>query len=150
MSRDKTASGQQYGALCWRLHSDSVQVLLITSRDTGRWVIPKGWPMSGKTPWEAAEIEAWEEAGVTGQIDQSELGTVSYLKKKTFRGDIPVRMHVFALEVEDLCDSFPEKHQRKRKWMSVDQAASCVREPELQDIILSVEELVLREELPHL
>ena len=62
---DSTA---QIGAICWRMHRAKVEVLLITSRDTGRWVIPKGWPMQGLSDAEAASIEAWEEAGVRGDI----------------------------------------------------------------------------------
>ncbi|MEN9850080.1 MAG: hypothetical protein RL128_243, partial [Pseudomonadota bacterium] len=58
----------QYGALCWRMHRGKVEVLLITSRDTGRWVIPKGWPIDGLAPAQTAAREAWEEAGVEGDI----------------------------------------------------------------------------------
>jgi len=56
----------QFAALPFRVKEDKVQVLLITSRGTGRWIVPKGWPMEGKTPAESALQEAWEEAGVQG------------------------------------------------------------------------------------
>ena len=71
-----TAARTQYGALCWRMHRGKVEVLLITSRDTGRWVIPKGWPIAGLAPAETAAREAWEEAGVEGDIADDGLGNI--------------------------------------------------------------------------
>ena len=59
----------QVAALCWRMgQGGAVEILLVTSRDTGRWVIPKGWPMDGKSASAAAAREAWEEAGVKGTV----------------------------------------------------------------------------------
>ena len=71
---------EQVGALCWRLHKWRVQVLLVTSRDTGRWVLPKGWPMAGKTAEAAAAREAWEEAGVEGLVQAQSIGRYCYDK----------------------------------------------------------------------
>jgi len=64
----------QYGAVCWRLHRGRVEVLLVTSRDTGRWIIPKGWPIDGLSPAGTAQREAWEEAGVEGEVIEDGLG----------------------------------------------------------------------------
>lgn len=82
---DKLFSGAfrtQYGALCYRVGTENgkVEVLLITSRGTGRWIIPRGWPMRKKKPHEAAEIEAWEEAGVRGRVRKTPVGRYTYLK----------------------------------------------------------------------
>lgn len=73
---------QQYGALCFRrTEGATIEVLVITSRDTGRWIIPKGWPMKRKNPYEAAAIEAWEEAGIRGAVRKKPVGRYTYLKE---------------------------------------------------------------------
>lgn len=126
----------QFGALCYRMHRGKVQVLLITSRDTGRWVIPKGWPMTGKTGAETARQEAWEEAGVNGTVDASGLGSYAYSKRLPRRGDLPCSVQVFALRVEALEADFPERSQRQRKWFSATKAARKVDEPELRQLLL--------------
>ncbi|MDO8884953.1 NUDIX hydrolase [Pseudotabrizicola sp.] len=126
----------QNAALCWRMHRDRVQVLLITSRDTGRWIVPKGWPISGKTPFETAAIEAWEEAGVQGAVDASApLGFYSYDKLRTPKDPIPCHVSVFALRVASLADKFPERKQRRRKWFDAQKAALKVMEPELRSLL---------------
>jgi hypothetical protein len=73
---------QQYGALCFRRTdgASGIEILIITSRDSGRWIIPKGWPMKRKKPYEAAAIEAWEEAGVCGSVCKKPVGRYTYLK----------------------------------------------------------------------
>ena len=68
----------QFAALCWRGKRGKLQVLLITSRGSKRWIIPKGWPMEGKTPAASALVEAWEEGGVVGQARGQGLGVYSY------------------------------------------------------------------------
>ena len=75
----------QFAALCYRVKDGKTRVLLVTSRGTGRWIIPKGWPMDGKTPAETAAQEAWEEAGVTGKVQDMCLGLFSY--RKTMEDD---------------------------------------------------------------
>ena len=77
---DSKGQSTQVAALCWRKHRDRVEVLLITSRDTGRWVLPKGWPIPGLNAHEAAAIEAWEEAGVRGPVTPDALGYFGYDK----------------------------------------------------------------------
>jgi 8-oxo-dGTP pyrophosphatase MutT (NUDIX family) len=135
--------GEQYGALCYRRDSDGeIEVLLVTSRDTGRWVIPKGWPMKGKKPHRAASIEAWEEAGVTGKVQKKAFGYFTYLKGMK-DGSIPVSASVFLLRVEKIDDAFQEKGQRRREWMSCAEAARRVREPELKSMILTLPRSVL-------
>ena len=77
----KTDLRTQFAALCYRLEEDKVKVLLVTSRGTGRWIVPKGWPADGKTPVESALEEAWEEAGVKGRVTGDCLGLFSYQKQ---------------------------------------------------------------------
>jgi 8-oxo-dGTP pyrophosphatase MutT (NUDIX family) len=125
----------QYGALCWRAAEHGVEVLLITSRDTGRWVIPKGWPMPGLAPEAAAAQEAWEEAGVEGVMNPLCLGRYGYLKCLSETATVPCAVAVFGMRVDDLAKTFPEVKERKRKWFLPHEAAGLVAEPELAAII---------------
>ena len=125
----------QFGALCYRIKGGKIQILLITSRGTGRWIIPKGWPMTGQTPAEGAAQEAWEEAGVIGKTFDQSLGIYSYLKKIARRTSLPVVAMIFPVKVKSLANEYPEVGQRKRKWVSQKKAAKMVSEPELAHII---------------
>jgi 8-oxo-dGTP pyrophosphatase MutT (NUDIX family) len=138
---------EQYGALCYRLRKkrSAVEILLITSRDTGRWVIPKGWPMDGKTAAAAAAREAWEEAGVKGTVGTTPIGSYDYLKGLPHGLKVDCRVRVFALEVDDICKNFPEKDERRAEWMSCPEAASRVQEPGLKDLILAFERTMTAE-----
>lgn len=130
--------GEQYAALCYRRAADGeIEVLLVTSRDTGRWIIPKGWPMNGKKPHRAAAIEAWEEAGATGKVRKKAFGYFTYLKGMK-DGSVPVSAAVFLLRVDKLDDAFQEKGQRQREWVSYAEAARRVREPELKSMLLGL------------
>ncbi|MDZ4089380.1 MAG: NUDIX hydrolase [Tabrizicola sp.] len=128
-------SRMQYGALCWRSGADGVEVLLITSRDTGRWVIPKGWPMPGLSPEAAAAQEAWEEAGVQGTMNPLCVGRYGYQKCLPAGASVPCAVAVYGLRVEDMAKTFPEVKERRRKWFSRAEAATLVAEPELATII---------------
>ena len=125
----------QFAALCYRVHKDEVQVLLITARQSGRWIIPKGWPMDGKTPGESALAEAWEEAGVKGKVIGQSLGLFSYHKDIDTNREMPCVAMVYPVKVKTLAKSFPEYGQRKRKWFSPKKAALKVSEPELAHIL---------------
>ncbi|HEY9039974.1 MAG TPA: NUDIX hydrolase [Roseovarius sp.] len=128
----------QVAALCWReaKDGDGIEVLLITSRDTGRWVMPKGWPIEGLTGPESAAREAWEEAGVTGDPpDATPIGSYDYGKTQETGYDIAVAVQVYKLHVQELSESFPESTERRRAWVSPAKAATMVREPGLQDIL---------------
>ena len=121
----------QFGALCYRVEQGKVKVLLITSRNTGRWVIPKGWPVDGCTPAESAAREAWEEAGVTGKVQERCLGIYSYAKTHGPVVGLPCVVMVYPLLVQSLASDFPERDQRRVKWFSPKKAAARVMEPEL-------------------
>jgi 8-oxo-dGTP pyrophosphatase MutT (NUDIX family) len=125
----------QYGALCWRLGEDGVDVLLITSRDTGRWILPKGWPMPGLAPEAAAEQEAWEEAGVEGVMNPVCLGRYGYQKCLSVTAQVPCAVAVYGLRVVSLADKFPEVKERTRQWFRQDVAATMVNEPDLASLI---------------
>ena len=125
----------QYGALCWRLGDKGIEVLLITSRDSGRWVIPKGWPMPGLSPEAAAAQEAWEEAGVRGSMNPLCIGRYGYQKFLSAEASIPCAVAVYGMQVADLAKTFPEMKERRRRWFPLAEASGLVAEPELQTII---------------
>lgn len=129
----------QVGALCWRVSAKGLRILLITSRDTGRWVIPKGWPMKKRTDWEAAAREAWEEAGVEGRVSQTSIGVYTYRKFLPGGGYIPCAVRVFPLEVRALRREYPETAQRLSRWFSPRKAARRVHEPDLAALIRGFE-----------
>lgn len=129
----------QCGALCWRRGPDGVQVLLVTSRDTGRWVIPKGWAVPGLTPAESAAREAWEEAGVRGTVMSQCLGVYSYDKVLDRSDDMPVTVpcivSVYPIATARCARDYPEADERRQKWVSRAKAARKVDEPELAALI---------------
>lgn len=132
---------EQLAALCYRMRplSNEIEVLLVTSRDSGRWIIPKGWPMKGKKPHQAAAIEAWEEAGVKGKVDKKPFGHFTYLKDLDDGKRLPCIVHVHVLEVSSVDEKFRETGQRRREWMTCSEASRRVREPELKGLFLNLE-----------
>jgi 8-oxo-dGTP pyrophosphatase MutT (NUDIX family) len=126
----------QFAALPYRRTDGShTEVMLVTSRDTLRWVIPKGWPQRGKAPCDSAAREAFEEAGVVGAVARRSAGTYRY-DKRLKNGDVVVcEVHVFPLEVTRQSKRWPEKEQREFKWLPLKEAAEVVQEPKLGEII---------------
>ena len=141
-SKDDVRS--QFAALCWRVRGDRVQVLLITSRGTGRWITPKGWPEDGMTPAEAAMREAWEEAGVIGRAQDQCLGIYSYDKVIEDKPSLPCVVMVYPVRVKALAGTYPEASERRRKWFSPRKAAQKVAEPELARILHDFDPRLLR------
>ena len=103
----------QVAALCWRRSAKGLRILLITSRDTGRWVIPKGWPMRNRTEAEAAAREAYEEAGLRGKVSSRSLGVYTYLKALGAGRWMPCVVRVYPLEAREMLQVFPETGQRR-------------------------------------
>ena len=133
--KPKKAVGIQYAALPWRLVGRRLEILLITSRETRRWVIPKGWPMKGRTPQQAAAIEALEEAGLSGEIDPTSVGSYRYLKQLKVDEAAPIQVIVFPLQVTSQLEHWKEKDQRQFAWFRYQKAASLVVEPNLKRLI---------------
>ncbi|GAA6208992.1 NUDIX hydrolase [Cognatishimia sp. WU-CL00825] len=126
----------QVAALCYRRTDSGKDVLLITSRDTRRWIIPKGWPIKGMDAPQAAMQEAWEEAGVSkGHGSTQSIGSYCYDKRMATGWTVPVETLVFPVDVQSLKDDFPEANERDRKWVPAAEAANLVHEPELRDIL---------------
>ncbi|MEO9575472.1 NUDIX hydrolase [Tateyamaria sp.] len=125
----------QMAALCHRGQGDDKEYLLVTSRDTGRWIIPKGWPVRGLKSNETALQEAWEEAGVKNSSASAQpIGRYNYQKHLGGGYAVPVETLVYSVAVNELSDDFPEAHERTRKWVSATLAAAMVQEPELKAI----------------
>ena len=135
-SRSGSARRVQYGALPYRVsNSSGAKFMLVTSRETRRWIIPKGWPKKGQSPRRLAAREAFEEAGVIGAIGKRALGSFSYEKRLKNGKMIECKVRVFPLEVKRQRKQWPEKQERKVRWLTAAEAAKKVREPMLSRII---------------
>lgn len=128
----------QMAALCHRGPETAREYLVITSRDTGRWIIPKGWPIRGLSSKETALREAWEEAGVKeGVATKDPIGTYHYNKRRDSGMTIPVETLVYSVAVKEMSDKFPEAGERTQQWVNAETAANLVDEPELKEIFLN-------------
>ncbi len=130
----KTDVRAQFAALCWRIKNDKVEVCIVTSRTRKRWIIPKGWPMDNQTPAAAAATEAFEEAGVSGDALDLCLGVYIYNKPGKV-DNAPIITMVYPVHVTHVHSKWPEKHQRRRKWLSPEKAAKKLSEPALKRIV---------------
>jgi 8-oxo-dGTP pyrophosphatase MutT (NUDIX family) len=116
--------------------------LLVTSRETSRWIIPKGNIGRGKTPLQAALIEAREEAGLKGAVASAvPLGFYTYSKR--LKGDRvrPATVEVYVLKVKQQSKKWPEKKERKLAWLPLAEAAHQVEEPGLVPLLRRLMEL---------
>lgn len=129
MSRKINKVLQQSGVIPYRVQNGKVEVLLITTRDRRRWVIPKGGICSGMTPPESAAKEAWEEAGVIGQVNINQLGTYKYRK----RGKV-YQVKIYLLPVDIVSEVYPEASQRQRQWLEITTAIQQIKKPSLKRI----------------
>lgn len=137
---------RQVAALPWRGEGEALRILLVSSRETRRWVIPKGWPMKNKTDFAAAAQEAYEEAGLDGVIEQTAIGDYDYLKRLKSGAARQVTVDVFPMKVTGEHATWPEKGQRTLQWMTPVEAALAVQEPQLRDLIARFADVTLPEE----
>jgi 8-oxo-dGTP pyrophosphatase MutT (NUDIX family) len=128
-------AGVQFAALPWRMHGQTLQILLVTSRRTHRWIIPKGWPIAKCRPATTAAREAAEEAGVTGDMSKRAIGHFSYRKLMRDGDELPCRVEVFPLKVTLEREDWDEMDARQRKWFSAREAIAAVLEPQLKALI---------------
>ena len=133
----------QAGVIAYRVEHGEIQVLLITSRDTGRWIIPKGNIDAAVPPCKAAELEAYEEGGVKGKIEGSApLGFYTYSKKRESQKRSPASVEVYLLRVVKQVKNWPEKRERKLSWVSIDDAIEQVDEPGIIPLLRRFAELL--------
>lgn len=140
----KRESRSQFAALPYRVVDDALQILLVTSRRTQRWILPKGWPEDGLTPGQCAAKEAWEEAGVTGKAFDICLGVYSFEKFVPKAEDLPVMGLVYPVKVKKTYPSWPEAKDRRRKWFRPKKAASAVDSKELKRILKTFDPKMLK------
>jgi 8-oxo-dGTP pyrophosphatase MutT (NUDIX family) len=130
---------RQVGALPVRRAADgTLLVLLVTTLQTHRWIIPKGWPWPGEPDYTAAAEEAREEAGVLGEPRAASIGSYTYEKSRP-SGLLPVRVSVYLLEVREELAIWPECERRQRAWFTPGEAAAIVQEPELRALLLQLQ-----------
>lgn len=122
-----------------RTGKGGIEVLLVTSRTTHRFIVPKGWPMKSKTGRQAAMQEAFEEAGVTGTAEDKPIGAYVYWKRLS-DAFVKVNVKVFLLETDDVLADWEEQGRRARAWLSPADAATLIDEPELAALVLSLED----------
>jgi len=135
MANKKTRDELQFAALPWRMRDGVQQVMLLTSRETHRWVIPKGWPIKGLKPAEVARREAYEEAGLIGRTEgKRPIGTYFYTKRLP-RSDLLCEVWVFLFHVEKQLETWPEKDERETGWFDASNAVEMVDEGGLAEII---------------
>jgi 8-oxo-dGTP pyrophosphatase MutT (NUDIX family) len=132
--QDRTA--RQYAALPIADIDGEIQTLLVTSRETGRWVPPKGWAKTGLPGPELAAQEAYEEAGVIGNVSKTRAGSYFYTKRLPENASVARRVDVFTMTVNRLLDDWPERGERIRQWFTLGRAASAVEEAGLAVLLL--------------
>lgn len=135
-SRHIEPAGPQFGALPYKVIDGQLVVLLITSRGRGKWIFPKGGQMTGKTPWDSAAHEAYEEAGVEGEIEQTPIG--SYMLPVTAERPAPVEVKIFPMRVTNQRDDWKEQGQRYRHWAVLGEAKRLITHDGLADVAVSL------------
>ena len=130
--------GKQCAALPFSWDGGELRILLVTSRETRRWVLPKGWREKRLAPHRLAAKEAFEEAGVVGEVQRRPIGRYDYLKRGPRARVTPCCVRVFPLRVERLLDDWPERRQRQRRWFSPAEAALAVEEGGLVTLLLGL------------
>jgi 8-oxo-dGTP pyrophosphatase MutT (NUDIX family) len=126
----------QYGVIPFREEKDgSVRVMLITSRETRRWVVPRGNPIAGLSSAQSAAQEAWEEAGIRGGIASVPVGTYTYDKRLKGGGTRATQVELYRMLVTEEADAWPEKDQRERRWFDPEAAAGAVAEADLAQLL---------------
>jgi 8-oxo-dGTP pyrophosphatase MutT (NUDIX family) len=116
-SRVSAAKRVQYAALLYRSSNVRTEVMLVTSRESRRWIIPKGWPQKGKAPHRSAAREAFEEAGIVGTVGRRPIGSFAYKKRIKNGRLVACEVHVFPLKVKLQRKHWPERRERKWKWL---------------------------------
>lgn len=127
----------QVAALPTRETERGLEICLVTTRETGRWTLPKGWPMKGRKDFDAARIEAEQEAGVVGRPSKAAIGTFEYWKRRESQFDL-IEVTVYPLKVTKVLSRWKEYGQREVRWATPSEAASLVTEPQLAEILRGI------------
>ncbi len=135
-----SATRIQYGILPWRKGPQGLEVLLITTRNTRRWLVPKGWPSKSRSPQEGAVREAFEEAGVLGKVGVEPIGSFRYRKRRKSGEVLHCKVVLFAMETTEQKPTWPEKELRECVWCAVPDAAARVSFKSLGKLIRLLEQ----------
>ncbi|MGD9737982.1 MAG: NUDIX hydrolase [Bauldia sp.] len=134
-----TARTRQYGALAFRRGADGrIEVALVTSRERGRWIIPKGWPRPAEAHLTVAR-EALEEAGLVGTVSSESLGIYRYDKIRTDGAAVECEVDVHLLAVEQELEDWPERPHRQRRWVRPEALADELDEANLAELLRSTD-----------
>ncbi len=125
----------QIAALCVRRGKNGTEILLVSTRDTGRMILPKGWPERNKPPFKTAAAEAYEEAGVVGKADSRPLGIFKSFKGLNNGRKLKTRVLVFKVQFEKQLKKYPELGQRDCTWLPLDDAIKAVDEKSLKNFL---------------
>lgn len=131
---DKRKHIPQSAVIPYRMRRNNIEVLLVTSLGSGRWVFPKGHIEGDLSARQSAEKEAFEEAGISGRLSPNRVGYYRYRKDDEDNAR-SYQVEVFAMQVTDVLDSWPEEHTRRREWMSPESAADAVEEEDLRILV---------------
>lgn len=126
---------KQYAALPYVVSRDGIELCLITSRGTGRWLIPKGWPQKGMAPHALAALEAFEEAGLKGQIDPRPIGSFRYMKRLDDGSEIECDVSVYPMLVDYQAIIWPEHEQRTIMWVKPQQIIDFLDDEKLSHLV---------------
>jgi 8-oxo-dGTP pyrophosphatase MutT (NUDIX family) len=135
-SKSQKTRFHQVAALPWRIDDDGeLRVVLVTSRERGRWILPKGWPIRGLDDADAAATEAMEEAGLVGRVARKAFGRFAYVKRFPGRAET-VTVDVYPLRVERQLELWPEKGQREIRWYTPGEAAANAGDKGVAELVL--------------
>lgn len=126
----------QFAALPYRPNAKSTKVCMITSRETGRWIVPKGWPQRGMEPNELARLEALEEAGLVGKVESEPIGSFRYPKILKDGSEVDCTVTVFPMLVTKEKKTWPEMRQREKRWLKIEKAAELAGDDGLSTLLL--------------
>lgn len=126
----------QYAALPYRVVDGHAEVMLVTSRETKRWILPKGRPEKRLKPHEVAAAEAFEEAGIVGTVVKDPFAVFASTKRLKNGHELPCTIKVYLLKVKKVLDDWPERSERQRQWFSPGEAALSATEEGLIKTLL--------------
>jgi 8-oxo-dGTP pyrophosphatase MutT (NUDIX family) len=136
------AAYRQYGALPFRPGADGdIRIMLVTSRGAGRWIVPKGWPIANLRPREVAAREAYEEAGLVGEMLGKAVGCFTY-EKSAGGHALRCEVKVFAMRIYHQLPDWPERAERETRWFAPEAAAAAVEQAALASLLLALPETV--------
>jgi 8-oxo-dGTP pyrophosphatase MutT (NUDIX family) len=138
---------RQAGAIPYTVVQGEVVFLLITSRGSGRWIFPKGDPIDGLEPWDAAAQEALEEAGIEGEVDPRPLGVYRTFKTLAIRRKV-IEVELYPLRVTRQFDDWPEKGHRHRHWAILAEAKRLISDPQIAQMAIRLSQRVRGENHP--